>query len=622
MSSSNENVMRTLSSMMEVDDGKLFEPYIRYLRFPQYKRLQPNSRIDFSFPITALVGPNGSNKSSILHALYGSPDQKSVGNYWFSTEVDRISKESRHCFIYGYRSLHNKRIVEVLKTRIQKPDNPDYWEPSRPIAEYNMEPMPPMADPSDPDRSKTRWRAIPKNVLYLDFRHDLPAFDRYFYHMPLKRTKNFKSKQDYIRKYSKNLHSIIVECSPEYFYRNVQRVRSNRILDQDRIEAINLILGRKYTKIQIVDHSLYGGQFAKTVVISGDELNYSEAFAGSGESSVIILVDEILSATSNSLILLDEPETSLHPEAQKKLMDFIAECVKKNHHQVVISTHSPFLINCLPPHAIKSMVLEPNGVRITPFTLQDEAFSLLGAEELTQKSVYVEDVLSAEIVKSYIRQAHPRLESAINVRALSGGAKTIIGRYIYSFSQAGEDKAIFLLDGDMNYRRRAASNIGIRAKISNYYDTDDAFCEKRIPESDNPNLDEIFYEITGIKSNTVFCPDGSNGSTNNQQKYQQIRDFLTYWFSHVYFFDGLTPEDAIISNLSEEERTILYSGAKGIEQGGKEVFRAYTQNELRNDDVTGSEILVMQKRFINRLELTCPLFRSVDKALSSLLSLK
>src|SRR5690606_39346468 len=61
-------------------------------------------------------------------------------------------------------------------------------------------------------------------------------------------------------------------------------------------------------------------------------INYSEAFAGSGETAIVILVHKIFNATNESLILLDEPETSLHSGAQKRLMSFLIEqCIKKKH---------------------------------------------------------------------------------------------------------------------------------------------------------------------------------------------------------------------------------------------------------------------------------------------------
>ena len=44
------------------------------------------------------------------------------------------------------------------------------------------------------------------------------------------------------------------------------------------------------------------------------------------------------------LCLLDEPENSLSPENQKILADFLAESVRYCGNQLVISTHSPFLL--------------------------------------------------------------------------------------------------------------------------------------------------------------------------------------------------------------------------------------------------------------------------------------
>ena len=81
------------------------------------------------------------NKSSVIRALYGAPAQKSLGEYWFESKIDTISEEEKHpsCFIYGYVSPLENKTVEVLKTRVHKENDPDYWEPSRPIAQYGME---------------------------------------------------------------------------------------------------------------------------------------------------------------------------------------------------------------------------------------------------------------------------------------------------------------------------------------------------------------------------------------------------------------------------------------------------------------------------------------------------
>lgn len=50
--------------------------------------------------------------------------------------------------------------------------------------------------------------------------------------------------------------------------------------------------------------------------------NYTEAFAGSGESRLIMLVNDIVNAPKNSLILIDEPEINLHPSAILRFKTF------------------------------------------------------------------------------------------------------------------------------------------------------------------------------------------------------------------------------------------------------------------------------------------------------------
>lgn len=67
-----ENIFEILKQI----PNEIRKPYISYIRFPFYKKLIPDARIDFEYPITAIVGCNGSSKSSIVRAIYGSPENK------------------------------------------------------------------------------------------------------------------------------------------------------------------------------------------------------------------------------------------------------------------------------------------------------------------------------------------------------------------------------------------------------------------------------------------------------------------------------------------------------------------------------------------------------------------
>lgn len=65
-------------------------------------------------------------------------------------------------------------------------------------------------------------------------------------------------------------------------------------------------------------------------------------FLGDGLISVIRILAHLFEQRNSGLII-DEPELSLHPQAQKRLAKLIAEYSKKR--QIILSTHSPYFIS-------------------------------------------------------------------------------------------------------------------------------------------------------------------------------------------------------------------------------------------------------------------------------------
>ena len=388
-----------------------FEPFIRYIRFPNYKNFIADARIDFSFPITVLVGENGCNKSSVIRALYGAPAKKSLGEYWFESKIDTIKeeKESPSCFIYGYIYPLEDKKVEVLKTRVHKENNPDYWEPSRPIAKYGMEKIDNKKSLTKKEklyRSKTRWNPIKKSVTFLDFRHEaLSAYDKFFYCTALNAVSGvYKTKQDFIRRYSKNLRKAIDENLRNYNIYQTKKIVENKLLDSRAVGHISRILGKNYSSIRILTHTFYTSEPAKTVLLTAENgTDYSEAFAGSGEFSVVCLVDAILEASPRSLILLDEPEVSIHPYAQQKLMEFLCQQILNKKFQIIIATHSPYLTQNLPKGAVKLLFLAENGqIHVKNNIYPSEVFIEIGASK-SQLTVLVEDVCAKIVLEACLK---------------------------------------------------------------------------------------------------------------------------------------------------------------------------------------------------------------------------
>jgi predicted ATPase len=106
-----------ITTIKQMKANDVFKKYIEHIRYPKFRNLEPDTKINFDFPLTFLVGKNGGGKSSTLQSLFGCPLNKSLGSYWFSTALDPIKdlKKNRNCFIYGYKI--NGATKEVLKQR-------------------------------------------------------------------------------------------------------------------------------------------------------------------------------------------------------------------------------------------------------------------------------------------------------------------------------------------------------------------------------------------------------------------------------------------------------------------------------------------------------------------------
>lgn len=576
MSALKENI----SALENLLERNHLEPFIRYIRFPMFKNIEPDTKIDFSFPITALVGANGTNKSSILRAIQGSPTGENIGKYWFSTEIDPIeeSPDGAQCFIYGYLNAKEKKIVEVLKTRIKKDEDPDYWEPSRPVAKYGMDKF--KTSVAGSSTSKTRWDPVTKNVVYIDFRQSMSAFDKYFY---MSDNDSISKKKERIRKSAPHLKEAVKQKKTKYTYYKQRIIDSvNRDLSQDEVDLVSEIIGKKYKEICLINHCFFNTS-GFTAILSADGLSYTEAFAGSGEFAIVNLVTKIFSAPEFSLILLDEPEVSLHPGAQIKLMDFISDSIVKNKHQFLISTHSPSIIRGLPSKAVKVFAPDPTSHKIkllSQSSAPDEAFFHLGEFSGGKRLVVVEDRLAVKLVQKALKKGGEPFYSQFEVKHFPGGSKTLWSHYLPMFANEGRKDVLVLFDGDEK-------------------------TEETLPDPDNfsvNNEDELKELLVKVsKTNINFYVDGGKNGKDLQQECQLRRAFIKWARAHVRYLPGnQSPEAFIWSHMQIDKEKL-----KGLEDANiKTRFKMLARRILGREnyeELTSSDILSAQEYCINEI---------------------
>lgn len=548
-----------------------FKDYITDIHFPYYKGLVPGSKIEFKFPLTVLVGENGCGKSSVLQALENVSAGKSLSQRWFSTSVDPIPDNARPCFWYSYYNAEAKRVVQILNTRIKKKfkdgsENPDYWEPSRPIAKYGME----LFDEkfaNTPGATGSRWNGTKRKVEYIDFREEISAFDKYFYFgiEPHKKTK-----QEYIRQRSKNLKKAIDGKLKNELLRSVVN------LLPEEVSILSDILDKQYQTVKIIEHKFYSKwgtsvYFSQGVGDASFSGKYSEAFAGSGESAVAKLVHKIFIAQEGTLLLLDEPEVSLHPGAQKRLLSYILENVRDKGLQVVISTHSPAIVEELPPAAIVVMnQTVQNKFDPIPDVFAEAAFQYIGHTNIEKKNIIVEDKTAELLVNRALDICNPKAVESVNVICHPGGAKDLYKEAVV-LSRLDAVKTYLLLDGDQKKEMQTGSAVS------------------------DVELDQTILNITGVDVKDLnFVADSGK---QNEQLPKEKRKFLDFLKSNCMFLPMSTPEEILWKCSDRSPHDI-------IDESKKDAYKMAIAEWARvdmNGKVSANDIFSYHKKLCNTI---------------------
>lgn len=521
------SIDKLLNDLKSAHSRGRFEPFIQHIRFPKFKNLARNSKLEFRFPITVIAGSNGASKSSILRALQACPMAYDLGNYWFENDIDRIDEESdksdRTRYIHAYKV--GEYTAECIKIRRYKEGRrSEYFETEKPRLADQMDRLPEkLTDEERKHASTTRWRPINKKVVYIDFRAELPAYDIYMNFTNRScRQESHEAKKKFVKTRTKDLNSlfegrcsVVTKSGKERTFGDVYE------MPKEARESVSHILGKSFKAIKMIEHDLFGPK-GWTVVMQSENLKYSEAFAGSGEFAVVMLVKRIWDADFSSLVLLDELETSLHPGAQKRFIEFLCQQTLRKKFQVVMVTHSPVIVEILPSEAIALISEnEESAIRIESAPNHPlSVFKELGAD-FTKVTVYVEDRLAQFLCQKAAERA--KLQDVFQFVVFPGGAQSIVKRNVNQFFDINQQLFI-LLDGDQRPPEPplavdGLSNSALKSELGRY----------------------------NIKPQDIV-QNGGQDVNLDAKKQVDLRNALEWLHEHIYYLPGEKPEDLVRSD--------------------------------------------------------------------------
>lgn len=278
-------VANLLEKVSKDDYGK----YLKSLNLLKVRRFNGDNLVNFEFPVTALIGPNGGGKSTILGAA-----------------------------ACAYRSDYKPGIF-FPKSRIGD-DGMSEWSIEYKLIDKSHNPKGAIKKTSQFKRARwVREGLLPREVSYFGIVRTVPASER------------------------SNLKKL---TKPSFLTNNLNL----ESLKNTVATEVEKILGKPVSSFKSVDLSRSKDE---KFYIGGDETDqYSEFHFGAGESSVIRIVTGIELLSDNSLVLIEEIENGLHPVAVKRMVEYLISVAERKKIQTIFTTHSDYALELLPSQAI------------------------------------------------------------------------------------------------------------------------------------------------------------------------------------------------------------------------------------------------------------------------------
>lgn len=295
----------------------------------------------------------------------------------------------------------------------------------------------------------------------------------------------------------------------------------------------------------------------KGVGIETDKYDYLTNSSGQdnlGQILMSILSFKRLKQTrevwTGGLLLIDEIDATLHPAAQKRLIDLLVKEAKVNDFQVVVTTHSSDLLKHICTKTAHNINSRNNDIELYYFTNANRRLDLkrnpdystiendLLVESMLQNSnkvkIYSEDAENRWFIKKLVPEYLPY----VDILDVTIGCDQLLSLYSGDVSYFGN--VLIVLDGDVKERDLETIPEQFRTRLNNII---------KLPGTMRP--EEVVYKyILGLDSEHPYWENASkvdmnwtyfkeNGPDSSRYSQGKERERYKKWFiEHQTIFDS------------------------------------------------------------------------------------
>ena len=352
------------------------------------KKLKSINDLYLSFvghQVTAILGPNGNGKSTILHALaccFEPVSGESVNykfSYFFLPHPHAFWQGSELEISHSYRNgpiLHEDQIQKYSK-------NSDRWAPK-----YARRPR--------------------RDVTYIGIDTCVPMIES-------------EKRQVRLHYSTEEITEVIIETI---------------------LQKVSYILNRQYTTFTLNDD----GHGRKFMGIESEGVDYTALSMSAGEQKAFYIIEKIFRAKKHTLVLIDEIDLLLHDLAVSRLIEVIVERARAKSLQIIFTTHRESIIDHSDIINIRHLINKPTKTLCFNETKPD-AINRLTGKRVCPIEIYVEDELSKTIIKKIASTL--RIQRYISVKKFGAAINcfTVIAGLLLNDEDC--DNSLFVLDGDV-----------------------------------------------------------------------------------------------------------------------------------------------------------------------------
>jgi energy-coupling factor transporter ATP-binding protein EcfA2 len=364
------------------------------LHFQKLKRLE---NVTIEFPekgVIALLGENGTGKTTVLHALaclykphpHLQIERGDFGNWWTDWFVPHTGNFWRNSEL----KAHFTEIPEgITYKKLQ-----DRWSPRK------------------DDRQQRYTR-------YIGFKDCMPHIE-----------------EEYQRsRFEFNLQAL-----------DLSAAKRNQLLG-----AARRILNRNYQDIQRATKGYGLGRFLYATILQGQpptNSSYTSHYMGAGEQKVLKIIEEVVRAPNGAMLLFEEFEVAIHESALRRFIPWLAQQADEKNLQIIVSTHWPRMTEFHEQIHLRTLHTTPTGGITCINGFKPSTMHRLTGDlaELRLITVWVEDKLAKKIVEQIASEL--KLSASVTTKLYGAINNSFSVAAALELDEADKHQNIVVLDGD------------------------------------------------------------------------------------------------------------------------------------------------------------------------------